>query len=280
MAPKKKNSSLYIVLSCFFVICFIFSVTYALKSKQEMKDGQAVYDQLASEAMTTASGDSSESSSESEPYSETETVDPKTQALLDIMPKDFTVNLQTYIDQNEDVYSYIYIPNTYVSYPVLQHPGDDYYYLNHNIDHTKGYPGTIYTESVNQKEWSDPVTLVYGHNMLNGSMFATLHKFEDPDFFDKNRYVYIYDGTSCFIYEIFATVTYSDDHIMKAFDFTYEEEFNRFIQSVYSYRDLNAHYLDDYDITYEDQVIVLSTCCSNANRRFIVCAKKLGSVEY
>lgn len=66
---------------------------------------------------------------------------------------------------NQDIYAWIYIPGTGVDYPVLQHPSDDSYYLNYNMNGTRGYPGCIYTEKANSKEFTDFDTVVYGHNM-------------------------------------------------------------------------------------------------------------------
>ena len=94
---------------------------------------------------------------------------------------------------NPDVYAWIWIPGTNIDYPILQSESeDDAYYLNHTIEKKEGLPGTIYTEKYNAKDFTSPVTVVYGHNMKNGSMFADLHKFEDKAFFDANPYVYIY----------------------------------------------------------------------------------------
>ena len=79
---------------------------------------------------------------------------------------------------NPDVYAWITVPGTEIDYPILQHPSDNSYYLMHNIDGSYGYPGCIYTENLNSKDFTDNNTVIYGHNMKNGSMFAQLHKFE------------------------------------------------------------------------------------------------------
>ena len=80
---------------------------------------------------------------------------------------------------NPDVYAWIWIPGTNIDYPILQsETEDDAYYLNHTIEKKEGLPGTIYTEKYNGKDFSSPVTVIYGHNMKNGSMFADLHKYE------------------------------------------------------------------------------------------------------
>ena len=85
-------------------------------------------------------------------------------------------------EQNPDVYAWIEIPGTNVNYPIMRHPTDDAYYLDHTIDGTAGLPGSIYTENYNNKEFTDFNTVIYGHDMRDGTMFKDLHKYEDEEF--------------------------------------------------------------------------------------------------
>ena len=87
---------------------------------------------------------------------------------------------------NGDIYAWIHIPDTKIDYPVLQHPTDNSYYLNHNLDGSRGYPGCIYTEDYNKKDFTDPNTVLYGHNMKNGTMFAGLHKYGDSEYLEEH----------------------------------------------------------------------------------------------
>ena len=56
---------------------------------------------------------------------------------------------------NPDVYAWITVPGTEIEYPILQHPSDNSYYFMHNIDGSYGYPGCIYTENLNSKDFTD-----------------------------------------------------------------------------------------------------------------------------
>ena len=95
--------------------------------------------------------------------------------------------------ENPDIYAWIYVPGTRVDYPILQHPTDDNFYLNHNVDGSAGYPGCVYTEKMwNTKYFDDPNTVLYSHNLRSGEMFSTLHYFDDPAFFAGDHYIYIY----------------------------------------------------------------------------------------
>jgi len=93
---------------------------------------------------------------------------------------------------NKDIYAYIEVPGTDISYPILQSKNDNSYYLNYTIEGIKGLPGSIYTENYNSKEFGDRNTVIYGHNMKNGTMFAQLYNYSDTKFFNENQYIYIY----------------------------------------------------------------------------------------
>ena len=71
---------------------------------------------------------------------------------------------------NSDVYAWITVPGTEIEYPILQHHSDNSYYFMHNIDGSYGYPGCIYTENLNSKDFTDNNMVIYGHNMKNDSM--------------------------------------------------------------------------------------------------------------
>lgn len=172
---------------------------------------------------------------------------------------------------NPDVYAWITVPGTDIDYPILQHASDNSYYLMHNIDGSYGYPGCIYTENMNSKDFTDNNTVIYGHNMKNGSMFAQLHKFEDPDFFDANREVLIYLPGEVLHYTIFATHIYDDRHLLYSFDFTDPEVYQKYLDSIFSTRDMSANIDKDITVTTDDQIITLVTCIGNQpNNRLLV----------
>ncbi len=172
---------------------------------------------------------------------------------------------------NPDVYAWITVPGTDIDYPILQHASDNSYYLMHNIDGSYGYPGCIYTENLNSKDFTDNNTVIYGHNMKNGSMFAQLHKFEDPDFFDANREVLIYLPEEVLHYTIFAEHIYDDRHLLYSFDFADPDVYQSYLDSVFSTRDMSANIDKDMTVTKDDQIITLVTCIgSQPNNRLLV----------
>ena len=182
-------------------------------------------------------------------------------------PVDFAGMWET----NEDVYAWITIPGTVIDYPILQHATDNTYYLNYNIDGSYGYPGCIYTENLNSKDFTDNNTVIYGHNMKNGTMFAGLHKFEDAAFFEEHTKVYIYTPEKELNYTIFAAYIYDDRHLMYSFDFADSEVYATYLEDIQNMRSMNALIREDITVTAEDKIITLVTCIGNQpSKRLLV----------
>ena len=172
---------------------------------------------------------------------------------------------------NKDIYAWIYIPDSKIDYPVLQSATDNSYYLNYNIDGSKGYPGCIYTENYNAKDFSDPNTVLYGHNMKNGTMFAGLHQFEDVEYFDAHPYVYIYTEDGLLVYKIFAAYQSSDEHILLSNDFSSEESYRDYLTGVLETAGSDGNVDETVKVDTEDKIITLSTCISSKpHNRYLV----------
>lgn len=187
----------------------------------------------------------------------------------DILQKDIDWDLLA--EENADIYAWITVPGTVIDYPVLQHPEQLDYYLNHNLDKSSGYPGCIYTQMLNSKEWDDPQTVLYGHNMKNGTMFAGLHNYEDSVFFEENPYVYIYTENYVRVYQIFASYEFASAHLLLSFDTKNPETFGAYLEGVFQRDGLKDNFNREIEVTAEDKIITLSTCISNKpDNRYLV----------
>ena len=176
------------------------------------------------------------------------------------VPYDCPIDFASLWEINKDVYAWISIPGTIIDYPVLQHESDDSYYLNYTIDGIEGYPGSIYTEKVNKKDFSDNNTVIYGHNMRNGTMFTDLHKFRDSDFFSANDTVYIYTPEKQFTYKIFAAYLYDDRHLTNSFDFSDSEIYSDYLDQILTMDSEDVLLRKDISVTASDKIITLITC--------------------
>lgn len=182
------------------------------------------------------------------------------------------INFKELRSLNKDLYAWIEIPNTVINYPVAQSSKeDDNYYLHHNYLGNYEFAGTIYSQRHNTKLFIDRVTILYGHNMLNGSMFAELHKFSDEEFFNNNEYIYIYTKGHILTYRIFFAGEYDDRHIINSFDFSDDKVYETYLHDALNPRFANTLVRDGVELTKDDKILILSTCTDyNSSLRFLV----------
>ena len=173
--------------------------------------------------------------------------------------------------ENDDIYSWIQVPNTEIDYPVLQSKPDydDNFYLDHGLDKDYRFAGSIYSQRANAQDYSDRVTVLYGHNMRDGSMFATLHWFADPDFFSENTAMTVYTPDKQLDYEIVAGIEYGSDHILNTHDFSDDAVYQRFLDEVIL--DSSAGNIrDGVTLDVSDRILILSTCQNWGDGRYLV----------
>ena len=182
------------------------------------------------------------------------------------------INFNELEKENEDIHGWITVPNTNIDYPIVQsYSEDDLFYIDHDINKEKAKAGAIFTQKLNQRDFTDPNTLIYGHNMANGTMFRHLHKFKKKSFFEENRYFYIYTRGHILTYEIFAAYEYDDRHILNSFNFYDKEVYAEYLESVQKNNSIYKN-LRDIEVTTDDRIVTLSTCLtrSQPNKRYLV----------
>lgn len=181
------------------------------------------------------------------------------------------IDFQKLQEENADIYAWIQIPGTKIDYPVLQHGYDDGFYLNHTADGAYGAVGSIYTERQTAKDFSDFNTVMYGHNVPNGTMFRGLHQYEDAQYLKEHPEIIIYTPDAKRVYTIFAAVVYEDRHILNTFDFTKVSHRQEFLDSVLQSRNMANQFREDISVTPEDRILTLSTCIkTQRDKRYIV----------
>ena len=201
-----------------------------------------------------------------------EVTDPETGEVRDVLREYSTVYLM-----NPDMVGWVKIPGTKVNYPVMQTPDDPHYSLKKDFYKQYARHGSIYAhEFADVSMPSDNITL-YGHNMADGSMFAGLRKYEDPQFYNDHPYIFFDTLTSHQIYKIIA-VFYTTD-LPEGFpyhDFVDgdEESFMRYVERC---KDLSLYEIDDMAY-YGNKLLTLSTCdddVTDSHGRFVVVAMKV-----
>ena len=186
-------------------------------------------------------------------------------AYMDVMAE---VSLEELRETNVDVLGWISIPDTQINYPIMD--GDDNsYYLNNTWDRKPSIVGSIFLECQNSSDLSDYNTLLYGHRMKNGSMFAALKYYDDAEYWREHPYVYIKDDYGVHRYEIFAAyeAAITSSTYRLGFDGESKQEF---IDSA-----LERSVIDTGVIpTINDRMLTLSTCTGRGyDTRWVVQAR-------
>ena len=174
-------------------------------------------------------------------------------------------------EMNADVSGWIAFDNVKISYP-LMHPEDNLYYLTHTFSKTENKAGSIFMDAGNTADMTDFHTIIYGHNMKNGSMFGLLKRYYDEEFYDGNEYFTVYTDDKAYRYEIFSAHTVSESDEIYTIWYTPDE--NNVEYGAYLERMKRTSWYDTgVEIINSDKVVTLSTCTASDDKRFVVHGK-------
>ena len=166
-----------------------------------------------------------------------------------------SIDLHALREVNPDVVGWIFLPNSMINYPLMQ--GDDnQFYLEHTWEGNENPYGSIFLETRNNPDLTDFNTIIYGHNMLNGSMFAGLSYFAYQWHWDWNRYVYIVTDDGILRYEVFSSYAADVDSATYGLSFQQPETRENFIRLALE----NSEIATAITPASTDRIITLSTC--------------------
>lgn len=176
-------------------------------------------------------------------------------------------------NQNNDMAGWICIPDTKIDYPVVRYT-DNEYYLHKNFEKKYQFSGIPFLDY--QCSENSMNSIIYAHNMKNGSMFAVLAKYEKRDFYEghkKINYDTLYDKGEYEIISAFTTKV-GAEHEFKYFEYADIEDEQRFKEYVDKVKSL-SFYDTGVSAEYGDSLLTLSTCAYHtSNERFVVVARK------
>ncbi len=203
---------------------------------------------------------------------------------LPVNPIDFKKLQEKY----PDAFAWIQVEGIeQIDYPIFmsQPEADDNYYLDHNRNGEEDRYGEIYVQKLNYKDFSDPNTLIYGHNMSNGDMFGKLYdgngkQFDNKEFFDQHRKIFIYTPGHILEYEIISAFVYDNRHILNSFNFAVEQEREEFFNQCTDPISMTKQVVEGAELDYmTDKIITLSTCTGDDATRYLVVGKLISDTE-
>lgn len=258
---KKTRNITSIICVLIGVVCMAVAAIGLYGVYQDYKVGDDIYQEVEDEFVQIyiPSGDTTSNSSETGSNSET------TPGFQGPWYELASVDVAGLKNKYPDVVGWILFEDGTISYPVMHSDSNDtYLYTTYNG--TESISGSIFVEAVHKSDFSETHTLVYGHNMKNGSMFGKLHKYrQSKDYYENHRYFQIFRENEILRYEIFAYQQASIESFVYKEYFTSGKELgDKLLQ--------NSMVKPDVVIEDDDKIVTLSTCISSDDYRFVVSA--------
>ena len=258
---KKKKSDVLLTIALIVAIAvFCYAAFNLYHIYTEYKKGTDEYNPIEEMAVTERDADSAE------------VAGPNAQ-----LKPPIEVDFDKLKSVNEDVVGWIYVdalPD--ISYPIVKGK-DNQTYLHQTYEKNYNFAGTIFVDYENSGDFSDCNTLVYGHNMKNGSMFGHLKKFrEDDKLYKQDKYFWILTPERNYRYEIISAYTTGVNSDTYTLFKGPGEEFEKYLETIKGYSEIQT---DDTDLTIKDKIVTLSTCTGNESTRFVVQGKRVDAED-
>lgn len=179
------------------------------------------------------------------------------------------VNFEELQKINPDIIGWLYVEAIdTINYPITQ-TEDNAYYLTHTFKKADNIAGAIFLDCDTKPNFTETNSVVYGHNMKNGSMFGKLNRFYEEETYEDSKYFWIYTPDLYYKYEIFSCTEVG----------AISESYQRQFETKSDYEDYlkrmqeNSLIKTDTELTAGDKIVTLSTCTASSEVRFVVQGK-------
>lgn len=180
-----------------------------------------------------------------------------------------SVDFEALRAQSTDAVGWIYSPDTPINYPIA-YTDNNFYYLDHILGEEYNANGTIFIDCKCASDFSDKNTLVYGHNMNDGSMFASLRNYRDESYYPEHPVIYISTPKVNYRLDLIAGFVTEPTSFAYANTFDETEQFMHYIETIKSM----STFKSDVEVGPDDKVVTLSTCTYEINDgRYVVVGK-------
>jgi sortase B len=200
------------------------------------------------------------------------------EAIQDVTSADFAlndlaINWNALREINADIVGWVVIPDTRVNYPVVLAADNDFY-LDHLFDKTSSDAGAIFLDYENDRKIAGSNNIIYGHNLLDGSMFAGLKLYQERDFFDAHRTILLATPEMNYQLEVVAALVCDAEDEIRQVNFTDKPQYEEYVRMLMEYAVINE--LGEGEIP--DNLYCFVTCTdANYSKRTMVCARVVES---
>ncbi len=247
---RNKNNIVTIILLVIFGLIFLFSAYKLYEIVMFYNEGNQEYSALEELAMTTAEVEGDE----------------------ELGYEYYYIDFEELLSINPDTIGWIRFDQPeIINYPIVQ-TTDNSTYLTKTFQSTDNNYGTLFVDVKNGGTFDDANTIIYGHNMKNGSMFGSLDSYQDEEYYIENPYFYIYtpDGKAS-KYQVCAVEIVSAVSDRYTISFASDEDYSSYINSMFS----SDYYDTGAVVDTSSKLVTLSTCTSDDDSRLIVQGVKI-----
>ncbi len=270
---KKKTWKLLFIM---VLTVFLFSSGFLVKTIYGYRKAEGEYEKIADEAVKVIPGVLDETLADSGGSGQNagsvgkEGTDGAVTDKVDLN-RTLVIDFDSLKKKNPQILAWVDIPGTGISYPVAQ-TQDNEFYITHGIYGQKSSSGAVFMDYRNKSDLSDSNTILFGHNMRNGSMFAGLRQFKSQSYRNSRPYVDLYFPDRKVRFEIYSCYeeTASGDNFPTSF--AGESDREAFISAVLSRSLYTTGIVPDED----SHTLMLSTCTGKGySHRLVVHAVEL-----
>lgn len=259
---KKKGGFVNTLLTLGIIIClgvFSFSAYKLFTIYQDYKVGEEEYAELQKFAMQPEKV-------EAVPEQGGETAEGETVSLdsLDYVPP--VVDFESLNQINPDIVGWLVVEALDINYPIVQGKDNDEY-LHRTFEKKDNFAGSIFMDYMNNRDFSDSHTIIYGHNMKNQSMFGKLKFIKEQEKYKDSRYFWIITPEHKYRYTIFSA------HVTPVSGDTYtlfsapDQQFLDYLNQMKKESQIPQI---DIPLSMNDKIVTLTTCTSSDTSRFVV----------
>ena len=262
------------IISIIIIIyCLFYILTWFLENKKSSDMLKKVTESSVLNTVTIQIPDSTESSNnpEENPGNQNKPNNSTTNTTKKIIT--YSLNFNNLLSINTDTVGWISVPNTSINYPVVKHL-DNKFYLNHSFDKSYNKAGWIFADYRNKFDGTDKNIIVYGHNRVDNSMFATLANTQKKYWYSNpsNKYITFNNPNGqIYVYEIFSAYTIKSETYYLTTTFKDDNDYQNFLNTMRN----RSIYNFGVNVTAKDKILTLSTCDSSGKSRIIVHAKRI-----
>jgi len=187
----------------------------------------------------------------------------------EISPINSMYDLTRFYTQYPDAIGWIYQPDTYIDYGIVEGKDNDYY-LHRFYDGSYSAGGSLFADCNGARDFSDENTIIYGHHMNDGTKFASIMGYREAGYYEKHPVMYISTPTMNYRVEIFSAYLTDADSDTYTFRFDSTQDYAAWLQRMLEQSDIKT----DVKLTTNDRVVTLSTCSYEYyDARYVVMGK-------